>query len=123
MATGNCYEVFLSFRGLDTRKGFTDHLYTRLVDAGIHAFKDDNELRHGKKIGPDLLTAIKNSKILIPIISLNYGSSSWCLNELVQIMECQNSNIGHLVLPIFTKWEPTHVRHQIGSFWRCVSYA
>ncbi|XP_039165407.1 disease resistance protein RPV1-like [Eucalyptus grandis] len=116
MATGNRYEVFLSFRGSDTRKGFTDHLYTRLVDAGIHAFKDDNELRHGKKIGPDLLAAIKNSKILIPIISSNYGSSRWCLNELVQIMECQNSNIGHLVLPIFYKVEPTHVRRQIGSF-------
>ncbi|KAI6681508.1 hypothetical protein NL676_035389 [Syzygium grande] len=113
---GNRYDVFLSFRGPDTRKGFTDHLYTRLIDAGIHAFKDDNELCQGKKIGPDLLASIKESKILIPIISLNYGSSNWCLNELVHIMECQNSNTGHLVLPIFYKVEPTHVRHQTGSF-------
>ncbi|KAF8034674.1 hypothetical protein BT93_C0862 [Corymbia citriodora subsp. variegata] len=115
-ATGNRYDVFLSFRGIDTRKGFTDHLYTRLVDAGIHVFKDDDELCQGKRIGPDLLAAIKNSKILIPIISLNYGSSCWCLNELVQVMECHDSNMGHLVLPIFYKVEPTHVRHQIGSF-------
>ncbi|KAL3739935.1 hypothetical protein ACJRO7_021243 [Eucalyptus globulus] len=114
--TRNCYDVFLSFRGLDTRKGFTDHLYIGLVDAGIHTFRDDNELHHGKEIGPNLFGAIKNSKILIPILSVNYGSSKWCLDELVQIMECKNNNKGCLVLPIFYKVEPTHVRHQIGNF-------
>ncbi|XP_056162480.1 topless-related protein 4-like isoform X13 [Syzygium oleosum] len=112
----NHYEVFLSFRGLDTRKGFIDHLYNGLIDAGIHAFKDDNELRQGEKIRPDLLAAIKNSKILIPILSVNYGESSWCLDELVQIMECKNNSTGHIVLPIFYKVEVAHVRHQIGSF-------
>ncbi|XP_056162448.1 disease resistance protein L6-like [Syzygium oleosum] len=114
--TRNHYEVFLSFRGLDTRKGFIDHLYNGLIDAGIHAFKDDNELRQGEKIGPDLLAAIKNSKILIPILSVNYGESSWCLDELVQIMECKNNSTGHIVLPIFYKVKVSHVRHQIGSF-------
>ncbi|XP_039169660.1 disease resistance protein RUN1-like [Eucalyptus grandis] len=114
--TRNCYDVFLSFRGLDTRKGFTDHLYIGLVDAGIHTFKDDNELHHGKEIGPNLFGAIKNSKILIPVLSVNYGSSKWCLDELVQIMECKNNNKDCLVLPIFYKVEPTHVRHQIGNF-------
>ncbi|XP_056171901.1 disease resistance protein L6-like [Syzygium oleosum] len=114
-STGNCYEVFLSFRGPDTRKGFTDHLYIGLVDAGIRTFRDDNELRQGEEIGPDLLAAIKNSKILIPILSVNYGSSKWCLDELVQIMECKNNN-GQIVLPIFYKVKPADVGHQIGSF-------
>ncbi|XP_056173305.1 disease resistance protein RUN1-like [Syzygium oleosum] len=114
--TGNHYDVFLSFRGPDTREGFTDHLYHGLVDAGIRAFRDDNELRQGEQIGPDLLAAIMNSKISILIISVNYGSSKWCLDELVQIMECKNNNTRHLVLPIFYKVAPTHVRHQIGSF-------
>ncbi|XP_048132963.1 disease resistance protein L6-like [Rhodamnia argentea] len=114
--TGNRYDVFLSFRGPDTREGFTDHLYYGLMDAGIRAFRDDNELRQGEQIGPDLLAAIKNSKILIPIISVTYSSSKWCLDELVQMMECKNNNTGHLVLPIFYKVEPSHVRHQIGSF-------
>ncbi|XP_056171879.1 disease resistance protein L6-like [Syzygium oleosum] len=115
-SAGNCYDVFLSFRGPDTRDGFTDHLYTGLVDAGIRAFRDDDELRQGEEIGPDLLAAIKNSKISIPILSVNYGSSKWCLDELVQIMECKNNNKGHIVLPIFYKVEPAHVRHQIGDF-------
>nr|XP_034892105.1 disease resistance protein RPV1-like [Populus alba] len=42
----NCkYQVFLSFRGEDTRKNFTDHLYWALVQAGFHTFRDDEEIR------------------------------------------------------------------------------
>ncbi|KAL3740360.1 hypothetical protein ACJRO7_021611 [Eucalyptus globulus] len=113
--TGNCYEVFLSFRGPDTRDGFTDHLYKGLVDVGIHAFRDDDELCHGEDIRPVLMKAITSSKILIPIFSENYGTSSWCLDELVQIMERKNKN-GHMVLPIFYKVKPADVGHQIGNF-------
>uniref|UniRef100_A0A2K1R808 TIR domain-containing protein n=1 Tax=Populus trichocarpa TaxID=3694 RepID=A0A2K1R808_POPTR len=41
----NCkYQMFLTFRGEDTRKNFTDHLYTALVQAGIHTFRDDDEI-------------------------------------------------------------------------------
>ncbi|KAL3740402.1 hypothetical protein ACJRO7_021651 [Eucalyptus globulus] len=114
-STGSCYEVFLSFRGLDTRKGFTDHLYYGLLDAGIHAFRDDDELREGENIRPELLAAIRNSKILIPILSVTYGTSSWCLDELVQIMDCKN-NKGQIVLPIFYKVKPADVGRQIGNF-------
>ena len=44
------YDVFLSFRGEDTRKNFTDHLYTALQNAGIHTFRDDDELPKGEEI-------------------------------------------------------------------------
>lgn len=114
-SSGNYYDVFLSFRGEDTRDNFTDHLYYKLVEAGISTFRDNNELRRGKKVSSDLFGAIKNSKISIPILSVNYGTSSWCLNELVQMMECRYKT-EHIVLPIFYKVEPSHVRHQIGGF-------
>ncbi|KAF8029748.1 hypothetical protein BT93_E2239 [Corymbia citriodora subsp. variegata] len=113
--TGNCYEVFLSFRGADTRHGFTDHLYNGLVNAGIHTFRDDDELSQGENIRPKLMEAITSSKILIPILSVTYGASSWCLDELVQIMERKDNN-GQIVLPIFYKVKPADVRHQIGGF-------
>ncbi|KAL3740329.1 hypothetical protein ACJRO7_021582 [Eucalyptus globulus] len=61
------------------------------------------------------MKAITSSKILIPIFSENYGTSSWCLDELVQIMERKNKN-GQIVLPIFYKVKPADVGHQIGSF-------
>ena len=32
------YDVFLSFRGEDTREGFTSHLYKALCDKGINTF-------------------------------------------------------------------------------------
>ncbi|KAL3740349.1 hypothetical protein ACJRO7_021601 [Eucalyptus globulus] len=115
VSIGNCYEVFLSFRGIDTRHGFTDHLYDGLLRAGIHTFRDDDELCHGEDIRPELMSTITNSKILIPIFSVNYGTSSWCLDELVQIMERKNNN-EHIVLPIFYKVKPAEVRRQIGSF-------
>ncbi|XP_030473088.2 disease resistance protein L6-like [Syzygium oleosum] len=114
-ASGNDYEVFLSFRGRDTRTGLTDYLYNSLVDAGVSVFRDDDELRIGEKIGPDLLRAIKSSKISIPILSPDYASSKWCLRELARMIECKRSE-GHVVLPIFYKVEPGHVRHQTGSF-------
>ncbi|PRQ21565.1 putative TIR domain-containing protein [Rosa chinensis] len=44
------YDVFLSFRGTDTRKNFTDHLYTALKQKGIFTFRDDEELERGNRL-------------------------------------------------------------------------
>ncbi|KAL3745185.1 hypothetical protein ACJRO7_014316 [Eucalyptus globulus] len=111
---GNDYEVFLSFRGEDTRKGFTDYLYTSLVDTGIQVFRDDNELRVGEEIGKELLYNIAQSMILIPIISKNYTSSKWCLRELAQMLKCKRSK-GQIVLPIFYKVQPSHLKRGLGD--------
>ncbi|GKE49032.1 TMV resistance protein N-like protein, partial [Tanacetum coccineum] len=35
------YDVFLSFRGEDTRKTFVDHLYYALEQRHIRTYKDD----------------------------------------------------------------------------------
>ncbi|KAL3726618.1 hypothetical protein ACJRO7_031515 [Eucalyptus globulus] len=110
---GNDYEVFLSFRGKDTRKGFTDHLYKCLVKAGIHVFRDDNELRVGNEIGSELFRCITQSKISIPIISEHYAFSKWCLRELAHILKCKR-NKRQIVLPIFYKVEPSKIRHLTG---------
>ncbi|XP_039169745.1 disease resistance protein RPV1-like [Eucalyptus grandis] len=117
---GNAYEVFLSFRGIDTRKNFTDYLYTSLNDAGIHVFRDDNELRVGEEIGLELLCGITQSTISIPIISKNYVSSKWCLHELVQMLKCKRSK-GQIVLPIFYKVEPSQVQHPTGRLRKAIN--
>uniref|UniRef100_A0A6N2M4J1 TIR domain-containing protein n=1 Tax=Salix viminalis TaxID=40686 RepID=A0A6N2M4J1_SALVM len=82
-------DVFLSFRGEDTRKNFTDHLHSALIQAGIRTFKDDNNLPRGEEISPQLLRAIEGSRISVVVFSKNYASSTWCLDELVKIMECR----------------------------------
>ena len=44
------YDVFLSFRGEDTRNNFTDHLYVVLQRKYILTFRDEEELEKGKSI-------------------------------------------------------------------------
>uniref|UniRef100_A0A6N2LUE2 TIR domain-containing protein n=1 Tax=Salix viminalis TaxID=40686 RepID=A0A6N2LUE2_SALVM len=110
------YDVFLSFRGEDNRKNFTGHLYTALVQAGVHTFLDENELPRGEEISKHLLKAIQESKISIVIFSKGYASTRWCLNELVEILECKNRKTSQIVLPIFYDIDPSDVRKQTGSF-------
>ena len=109
------YDVFLSFRGEDTRKNFTDHLYFALVQLKIRTFRDDEELPRGKTISTELLSAIHGSKISIVIFSENYASSRWCLDELVEIVHCKNTK-GHTLLPICYHVDPSDVRNQTGTF-------
>ncbi|KAL8262683.1 hypothetical protein R6Q59_024032 [Mikania micrantha] len=114
----NCtydYDVFLSFRGADTRNGFTDHLYNALLDAGINTFLDDEEIETGEPLKPELESAIRSSRASIIVLSKNYASSTWCLDELVLILQ-QNKFCKQIVIPIFYHVEPTDVRKQLNSF-------
>ena len=109
------YDVFLSFRGADTRKSFTDHLYTALQRKGILTFRDDEKLERGKSISSELLTAIEESRFAIIVLSRNYASSTWCLNELTQIVRCMKET-GLTILPVFYDVDPSDVRKQTGIF-------
>ncbi|XP_042488231.1 disease resistance protein L6-like [Macadamia integrifolia] len=113
-SSGWDYEVFLSFRGEETRTNFTDHLYNALLDKGIHTFRDNEELRIGEKIGPALRSAIHKSKIAIIIFSKGYASSKWCLLELAEIAESMNRQFK--VIPVFYQVVPSDVRNQAGSY-------
>ncbi|KAL6315691.1 hypothetical protein AAG906_005783 [Vitis piasezkii] len=83
------YDVFLSFRGEDTRNNFTAHLYHALYQKGINTFMDDDKLERGQVISPAL--------------------------ELVKIVECMKSR-RQRVLPIFYNVDPSDVRRQRGIF-------
>ena len=107
------YDVFLSFQGEDTRNNFTSHLYKALCDQGFNTFIN-NDLQKGEEISMELLKVIELSMISIVVFSKNFASSTWCLNELVRIIECRNN--GQLVLPIFYKVDPSKIRKQDGDF-------
>ncbi|XP_030968544.1 TMV resistance protein N-like isoform X3 [Quercus lobata] len=109
------YEVFLSFKGEDTRRSFTDHLYDALKKKGILTFRDDEKLERGKSISEELLKAIEESRFAIIIFSENYASSRWCLDELVHIIRCKKE-IGLEVVLVFYHVNPSDVRHQGGTF-------
>ncbi|XP_062006462.1 probable disease resistance protein At4g27220 [Rosa rugosa] len=109
------YDVFLSFRGADTRRGITSFLYDRLQKRGIKTFMDDQDLDVGDVISPTLLTAIKESRFAIIVLSQDYASSTWCLEELRNICECMKGD-NNRILPLFYDVDPTDVRHQKRSF-------
>ncbi|KAI9104329.1 hypothetical protein K1719_022901 [Acacia pycnantha] len=109
------HDVFLSFRGEDTRKSFATHLYTTLKKAGIKVFMDEEGIVRGEHISGSLLQAIENSRISIIIFSQNYAGSSWCLQELEKIMECYRITYQE-VFPIFYDVQPSEVRKQQNAF-------
>ncbi|KAK9911053.1 hypothetical protein M0R45_034977 [Rubus argutus] len=114
------HDVFLSFRGEDTRKTFVDHLYKSLVNAGIRTFRDDDEIERGEDIKPELQKAIQQSWSSVIVFSKDYASSRWCLDELVMILQrkrriSSSSSDRHVVLPVFYDINPSHVRNQTGS--------
>lgn len=109
----NNYDVFLSFRG-QTRNNFTSHLYKALRQKGIRTFLDEDELEKGEDISRELPKAIEGSRCAVVVLSSNYASSRWCLDELVMILQCME-NLRQIVLPIFYHVDPSHVRKQIGS--------
>lgn len=109
------WPVFLSYHVEDTQKTFIGHLYGALDQAGIQTFKDDPELPRGEEISAKSQKAIQDSTVSMIVFSRNYASSSWCLEELVEILECKRTK-GHAVFPIFYDVEPMVVCYQTDSF-------
>ena len=114
------YDVFLSFRGKDTRHNFTGDLYNALHKKGINTTfidGDDDELKtkREEEISQTLVKSIEGSRTSVVVLSRNYASSTWCLDQLVKILECKQTK-GQVVLPVFWKVDPSDVRHQRKSF-------
>ncbi|XP_045798935.1 disease resistance protein RUN1-like isoform X2 [Trifolium pratense] len=109
------YDVFISFRGPDTRNTFVDHLYSHLIRKGIFTFKDDKQLQKGESISPQLLQAIQHSRCSIIVFSKDYASSTWCLDEMAAIADCR-AKFKQIVFPVFYDVDPSHVRNQNGVF-------
>ena len=115
------HDVFLSFTGYDVRRKFRSH-FLKELDRKLITFKDD-EMERGRSIAPELIKAIQGSRISVVAFSENFANSSWCLDELVEIMRCRE-NRGQMVIPIFYEVDPSHVRKQTHTFgeifeWTC----
>ncbi|PRQ35140.1 putative TIR domain, P-loop containing nucleoside triphosphate hydrolase [Rosa chinensis] len=108
------HHVFLSFRGPDARKGIAFEVYNRLQGRGIKTFKDDRDLEVGDAISSTLIAAIEESRFAIVVLSRDYASSTWCLEELAKICECMKDQ--NRILPLFYNVEPSDVRFQKKSF-------
>ncbi|KAF5811345.1 putative TIR domain, P-loop containing nucleoside triphosphate hydrolase [Helianthus annuus] len=108
-------DVFLSFRGEDTRTGFTSHLYEALIRKRIRTYKDDWSLEIGNFIAPALLEAIEASRYAVVVLSSNFATSKWCLVEIAKVVECMERRKLN-VIPVFYHVSPSDVRHQSNCF-------
>ncbi|KAL6130696.1 hypothetical protein ACLB2K_069075 [Fragaria x ananassa] len=108
------YDVFINFRGEDTRRSFVCHLYDALKRTALDTFIDSEELQKGHDLS-ELYKAIQDSRLSILVFSKDYASSTWCLKELVQILECMDRQ-NQIVVPIFYEVDPSHVRKLKESF-------
>ena len=109
------YDIFINFRGEDTRNDFTGHFYAALCRKKVKAYIDEDRLEKGDEIQSTLSKAIEESKIIVVIFSENYASSSWCLTELAHILRCKEEN-KQLVVPVFYHVDPSEVREQRNSY-------
>ncbi|AEE30789.1 transmembrane receptors / ATP binding protein [Arabidopsis thaliana] len=104
------YDVFLSFRGADTRDNFGDHLYKALKDK-VRVFRDNEGMERGDEISSSLKAGMEDSAASVIVISRNYSGSRWCLDELAMLCKMKSS-LDRRILPIFYHVDPSHVRKQ-----------
>lgn len=121
MSSDTNYEVFLSFRGPDTSRGFVDILCDALSCAGIHFFIDSEELFTSSSVGDVISRAIDKSRILVPVFSRGYASSGRCLAELSQMFKSMEASSGKTILPVFFYVDPYDVRLQSGLYREALS--
>ncbi|CAL1409850.1 unnamed protein product [Linum trigynum] len=107
------YDVFLCFRGDDTRHGFTSHLLAALSDRKIKVFID-TMLRKTESID-ELLSVLQRSALSIVIFSENFADSTWCLDEVATIAQSM-AKLGHRALPVFYKVGWSDVAEDSGNY-------
>ncbi|KAL8239823.1 hypothetical protein R6Q59_016390 [Mikania micrantha] len=82
---------------------------------GIRTFRDDEEINRGEQVKPEIMKAISESRASIVVLSENYATSTWCLDELLFILD-QRRERNHFVLPVFYHVNPADLRKQKGKF-------
>jgi hypothetical protein len=86
----------------------------------LKSYMDVNGLKSGDQIFHSLLKALEGSSIAIIVFSENYMFFTYCLDELVKMVECKKLKNQH-ILPIFDDVDPSEVRLMEGRFGEAMS--
>ncbi|XP_018811254.2 TMV resistance protein N-like [Juglans regia] len=97
-------DVFLSHRGIDTKKTAAGLLYYQLFGLGIRPFLDSRSMKPGDKLYDHISLRVRNSKIGVLLFSSGFCQSRFCLYELALMMESKKR-----VVPIFWDVKPSQL--------------
>lgn len=109
----NCcshFEVFINHRGPDVKKGLATRLNNCLEGHGLRVFLDDPALERGEWITPQIEGAIRTASVHVAIFSPGYAESSWCLDELVMMLDSSTT-----IIPVFYNVSPSELRWTRGE--------
>ena len=71
----------------------------------MRVFLDKSEMEEGHNIPSQIEEAIRGASVHVAILSPRYAESTWCLDELVQMIKS-----GSIILPVFYKVDPCELR-------------
>lgn len=104
------YRVFLSHYGEDVKETFASHLHSSLEKLHFRVFLDKVAMQAGEYSRCQIEGAIATAYVHVVIFSPNFASSSWCLDELVQMLES-----GAPIIPVFYHVKPSQLRCTRGT--------
>ncbi|GAB4826916.1 hypothetical protein Ancab_033795 [Ancistrocladus abbreviatus] len=99
------FSVFISHRGIDTKKTFIGLLEHWLHGLGITAFVDWKSMKPGENLSDRIQKGIRQCKVGVAVLSPHYCESRSCLRELALMLDCRNK-----FFPIFWDVEPAELQ-------------
>lgn len=99
------FHVYINHRGTDARNTLGSHIYRRLRAHGLRVLLDPAELQDGDDLIAQIVGAIRTASLHIAILSPHYAESSWCLDELVLMLES-----GSIIIPVYYHVQPGELR-------------
>lgn len=97
-------DIFISHRGIDTKKNVAGMLFDHLSRLNYRPFLDSKNMKPGDKLFEKINMAIRDCKIGLSVLSPRYCDSYFCLHELCLIMESKKK-----VIPIFVDVKPSEL--------------
>lgn len=109
-SSNSSFDVFINHRGPDVKKTFASLLYHRLFSYGLKVFLDREELQQGDYLTPQIESAIQTATVHVAIFSPTYAESTWCLKELLLMLESKA-----VIIPVFYDVKPATLRLKEGK--------
>lgn len=97
--------VFISHRGIDTRRNLAGLLHDHLARLRLGPFLDCRNMKPGDRLYDKIDAAIRDCNLGIALFSPRYCDSYFCLRELASLMESNKR-----VIPIFCDVKPSQLR-------------